>query len=116
MYLTETVGEHPMVGFLPGSCFDTGKLTRFGYVTLRAKDDNLLCKAGGEITGHEFHHWDCTQPGECFTATKSTGKQWDCTVVTDTLYAGYPHFHFYANPEFAENFYKTCLKEKHRHD
>ena len=116
MYLTEAVGEHAMVGFLPGSCFDTGKLTRFGYVTLCAKKDNLLCKAGGEIAAHEFHHWDCTQPGDGFTATKSTGKQWDCAVVTDTLYAGYPHFHFYSNPEFAKNFYKACLKEKHRYD
>lgn len=116
MYLTEAIGEHPMAGFLPGTCYDTGKLTRFGYVTLRAKEDTLLCKADGEIAAHEFHHWDCTQPGECFTATKSTGKYWDCAVATDTLYAGYPHFHFYANPEFAEKFYQTCLKEKHRYD
>lgn len=116
MYLTEAIGEHSMVGFLPGKCFDTGKLTRFGYVTLRAKEDNQLCKVGEEISGHEFHHWDCTIPGDAFTATKSTGKQWDCAVMTDTLYAGYPHFHFYANPKFAENFYKSCLKEKHRYD
>ena len=116
MYLTEAIGTHPMVGFLPGTCFDTGKLTRFGYVTLRAKSDNLLCKAGEEIPGHEFHHWDCTQSGESFTATKSTGKSWDCAVVTDRLYAGYPHFHFYANPAFLEGFYDTCLKEKNSHD
>ena len=116
MYLTEAIGEHPMVAYLPGKCFDNGKLTRFGYVMLRAKDDNMLCKAGEEIPGHEFHHWDCTQPGNCFTATKSTGKSWDCAVATDTFYAGYPHFHFYANLSFAKGFYDTCLKEKHRHD
>ena len=116
MYLTEAIGEHPMVGYLPGKCFDNGKLTRFGYVTLRAKEDNMLCKAGEEIPGHEFHHWDCTQPGNCFTAAKSTGKSWDCAVVTNRLYAGYPHFHFYANPAFLKGFYDTCLKEKHRHD
>lgn len=116
MYLTQAIGPYPMVGFLPGTCFDTGKLTRFGYVTLRAKEDNLLCRAGEEISGHEFHHWDCTIPGESFTAAKSTGKQWDCAVATPTLYAGYPHFHFYANPEFAVHFYQTCLKEKHRYD
>jgi cobyrinic acid a,c-diamide synthase len=116
MYLTEAIGTHPMVGFLPGTCFDTGKLTRFGYVTLRAKSDNLLCKAGEKIPGHEFHHWDCTQSGESFTATKSTGKSWGCAVVTDRLYAGYPHFHFYANPAFLEGFYDTCLKEKNSHD
>ena len=116
MYLTESIGDYPMVGFLPGNCFDNGKLTRFGYVTLRAKKDNMLCKTGEEIPAHEFHHWDCTQSGNDFKATKSTGKSWDCAVATDTLYAGYPHFHFYANIAFAKGFYDTCLKEKHRYD
>ena len=55
-------------------------------------------------------------PGDTFTATKPTGKQWNCAVSTQTLYAGYPHFHFYANPAFAESFIDTCIKEKHRHD
>lgn len=116
MYLTESIGEYPMVGYLPGNCFDNGKLTRFGYVKLRAKKDNMLCKVSEEIAAHEFHHWDCTQPGNDFNATKSTGKSWDCAVTTDTLYAGYPHFHFYANIAFVKGFYDTCLKEKHRHD
>ena len=116
MYLTESIGSFPMVGFLPGNSFDNGKLTRFGYVTLCAKKDNMLCKAGEEIPAHEFHHWDCTEPGMDYTATKANGKSWDCAVATDNLYAGYPHFHFYANPAFLKGFYDTCLKEKHRHD
>ena len=116
MYLTQSIAEYPMVGYLPGTCFDNGKLTRFGYVTLKATADNMLCKTGEEIKGHEFHHWDCTQPGKNFTATKSNGKCWDCAVVTDHLYAGYPHFHFYANLNFAKGFYHACIKEKHRYD
>lgn len=112
MYLTKAIGERKMVGSLPGECFDNGKLTRFGYVTLTAKEDNLLCRAGESIPGHEFHHWDCTVPGDSFTACKSTGKSWGCVAATAYLYAGYPHFHFYANPQFAVNFYKACLKEK----
>lgn len=116
MYLTEAIGEMPMVGALPGTCFDTGKLTRFGYVTLRAKSDNLLCRAGGEIAAHEFHHWDCTCPGDAFTAEKPTGRRWECAVSSGALYAGYPHFHFYSNPEFLYSFYDACIKEKHRHD
>ena len=115
MYLTQSIAGEPMVGFLPGVCFNTGKLTRFGYVTLQAKTDNLLCKAGEEIRGHEFHHWDVTEPGESFTASKSSGKSWDCIVANDRLYAGYPHFHFYANPAFAKGFYETCLKEREAH-
>ncbi|MGN0976819.1 MAG: cobyrinate a,c-diamide synthase [Faecousia sp.] len=116
MYLTQRIGDYAMVGFLPGDCFDNGKLTRFGYVTLAAKKDNLLCCAGEEIPAHEFHHWDCTAPGSDFTAAKPTGRSWDCAVVTDRLYAGYPHFHFYANLDFLKNFYHACVKEKHRND
>lgn len=115
MYLTEQIAEYPMVGFLPGTCHDTGKLTRFGYVTLTARADNMLCRAGETIRGHEFHHWDASEPGVDFTARKSTGKSWDCVVANDRLYAGYPHFHFYANPDFAKNFYETCLKERDAH-
>lgn len=115
MYLTGAIGEYPMVNYLAGSSFDNKKLTRFGYVTLQAKNDNMLCKAGEQIRGHEFHHWDATDSGHDFTAVKSTGKAWDCIVATNRLYAGYPHFHFYANPAFAKSFYETCLKEKH-HD
>ncbi len=116
MYLTQSIGDLPMVGALPGDCYDTGKLSRFGYVTLRANQDNLLCQAGEEIRGHEFHHWDCTLPGHSFTASKSNGKTWPCAVCNDHLYAGYPHFHFYANLSFARAFYQACIKEKNRHD
>lgn len=116
MYLTQAIGGFPMVGALAGQCFDTGRLTRFGYVTLQAQKDNLLCRAGGKIAAHEFHHWDCTDPGADFTAVKPSGKSWQCAVAGAQLYAGFPHFHFYANPEFLTNFYDACVKEKHRHD
>lgn len=116
MYLTKAIAEHPMSGHLEGNCFNTGKLTRFGYVTLTAKQDNLLCKSGESTPAHEFHHWDCTVSGGGFTATKENGRSWDCCIATETLYAGYSHFHFYSNLTFAENFYNACIKEKHRYD
>lgn len=116
MYLTEAIGEYPMVGYLSGYSFDTGKLSRFGYVRLKAEKDTMLCKAGAEIPAHEFHHWDSEDSGSSFTASKISGKHWACVHTDDHLYAGYPHFHFYANPDFAVNFYHTCLKEKHRYD
>ena len=112
MYLNQAIGSAQMAGFLPGSCFDTGKLTRFGYVTLEAKKDNLLCRAGESIAAHEFHHWDCTENGSGFTARKLSGKSWDCVQATDSLYAGFPHFHFYANPGFAWNFLEACIRYK----
>ncbi|MCF0121064.1 MAG: cobyrinate a,c-diamide synthase [Oscillospiraceae bacterium] len=116
MYLTEKIGGEECVGLLRGECRDTGRLTRFGYVTLRAKRDNLLCDEGETIRGHEFHHWDCEETGDGFRAEKASGKAWDCVVATDSLYAGYPHFHFRANPKFAERFYEKCVKELHRND
>ncbi len=116
MYLTEAIGGFPMVGFLTGKSFDTGKLTRFGYICLKANHDTLLCKTGEEICGHEFHHWDSENAGSSFTASKASGKSWNCVHATERLYAGYPHFHFYSNPDFAVSFYNTCLKEKHRDD
>ena len=116
MYLTEYIGEYPMVGYLKGKCFDNKKLTRFGYITLKAKKDNMLCRCGKEIPAHEFHYWDTEASGEDFTAEKISRKRWDCIFASDTLYAGYPHFHFRANTDFAVNFYKACLKEKRRYD
>ena len=115
MYLTEAIDDVPMVGYLPGTCRDTGKLTRFGYVNLAAKEDNLLCRAGASIPAHEFHHWDCTDPGDRFTAAKPSGRSWACAKATKRLYAGFPHFHFLANPSFAENFYTACLEVKRGH-
>ena len=50
MYLTQGIAGRAMVGALPGDCFDTGKLTRFGYITATAREDNLLCRAGDAMT------------------------------------------------------------------
>jgi cobyrinic acid a,c-diamide synthase len=114
MYLTEAIGGLPMVGFIKGNCSDRGRLTRFGYVTLTAERDNMLCKKGESIPAHEFHHWDAEDAGGGFTASKPDGREWACVHATETLYAGFPHIHFYANPAFAEGFYNAMLKEKHR--
>ena len=115
MYLTREIGGLPMAGALPGTCRDTGHLARFGYISLRAKRDNLLCRAGEAIPAHEFHHWDCDRPGEDFSAEKPNGRRWDCAVATDSLYAGFPHFHFYARPDFAANFCRACRKGARSH-
>ena len=115
MYLTEDIAGFPMAGALPGQCRDTGRLTRFGYVTLTAEKDNMLCAAGESIPAHEFHRWDAEFTGDAFTAAKPGGRSWPCVHAGSTLYAGYPHFHFYANPLFAVRFMDACRKEKHRH-
>ena len=112
MYLTEGIGDSPMVGVLPGDCSDQKKLMRFGYITLRAEKDNMLMKAGHEIPAHEFHHWDCTETGSDFTATKKNGRSWKAAFANDNLYAGFPHFNFWADPSLAENFIEACIRYK----
>lgn len=112
LYLQKELDGRAMVGLLPGEGRNTGKLSRFGYVTLTAREDNLLCRAGEHIPAHEFHYYDTTCNGEGFHAQKADGRGWECGIVSDTLYAGFPHFHFYAQPEMAANFLNACRKEK----
>ena len=116
MYLTQSIAGHAMAGVLSGSCFDAGKLTRFGYLTLTAQRDSMLFAAGEQIPAHEFHRWDVENPGEDFLAEKPSGRSWRCAYAGETLYAGYPHFHFYANLSAAVRFVEACRKEKHRYE
>jgi cobyrinic acid a,c-diamide synthase len=100
---------YPMAGIIDGKAYRTPKLGRFGYITLEAKEDQLLGKAGTKIRGHEFHYWDSTCCGESFHAAKPTGKRnWDCVCGTATLYAGFPHLFFYSNREAAGEFLRKC--------
>lgn len=114
MYLHENMktGDgkgYPLVGAIPGSCFSTPKLQRFGYVKLHAKADNLLCDKGGVIPAHEFHYWDSDSCGNAFTAVKeSNGKHWDCIHASETMYAGFPHLFFYADITATEKFVAAC--------
>ncbi|MBQ9032298.1 MAG: cobyrinate a,c-diamide synthase [Parasporobacterium sp.] len=116
MYLTQAISSGQesarMVGAVPGTCYNTQKLQRFGYVTLKARKDNLLCRKGEEIRAHEFHYWDCEDAGDGFEAVKPSGRSWKCVHAADRLYAGFPHFHFYANPSFAQRFLKACCRYK----
>ena len=105
MYLHKRLDGHAMVGAIPALAFETKSLKRFGYITLRAEKDSLLCKKGDELRSHEFHYWDSTDSGEGFTAVKASGNTlYPCVHTGETLYAGFPHLFFPACPEAAERF------------
>ena len=108
LYLLEKLDGADMVGFLPGSGRNTGKLARFGYVNLVAETDNLLCAAGECIPAHEFHYYDTDNNGATFRAQKADGRTWACGHANMRLYAGFPHFHFYAKPTMAARFLDAC--------
>lgn len=100
---------YPMAGVLDAKAYRTEKLGRFGYITLEAKEDQLLGKAGTKVRGHEFHYWDSERCGESFHAKKPVGKrEWDCVCGNRTLYAGFPHLFYYSNMQVPFEFLKTC--------
>jgi cobyrinic acid a,c-diamide synthase len=105
LYLHETLDGLPMAGVIAAAAFRTERLQRFGYVTLTARRDNLLCAEGGTIRAHEFHYWDSAAPGSDFIGRKpGRAVEYACIHATDTLYAGFPHLYLPANPAFAERF------------
>lgn len=110
--ITDLYGEiYSMLGVLDGNVIMKDKLQNFGYVTLQANEDNLLCKKSEMINAHSFHHSVSTNEGISFIATKkSTGKSYPCIIAKDNIFGGYPHIHFWGNPSFAENFVKACEK------
>lgn len=114
LYLHAALEGFPMAGLFPGEGFNTGKLRRFGYVTLTAQEDNLLCEKGRSFPAHEFHYFDVPDPGCSFEALKDSGKRWLCAHAGAKLYAGFPHFHFYSDPTMAERFLNACRDYKER--
>lgn len=110
MYLHKKVEDRDknsfdMVGIINSNAFYTGKLVRFGYIT-------LTDAKGKGIKAHEFHYWDSTQNGSEYTAVKPNGKGWTCMVRYKNIICGYPHLFYYSNPDFAADFVKRCEKYK----
>lgn len=114
LYLHETLEtpgkeRFPMCGVIAGNGFGTGKLCRFGYMTLTAQKDTMLAAKGETIRAHEFHYWNSDNIGADYEITKAS----DNTAAsggygTDTLYAGFPHIYFYGNEAAAKRFLKAC--------
>ena len=110
LYLLQSLDGAAMAGVLPTSAHMTHRLQPFGYVTLTANSDNLLCEAGGQFPVHEFHYAQAVDNGTDFRAVKPNGRAWDCGFASDTLYAGFPHLYFRAKTEIAANFVRKCAE------
>jgi cobyrinic acid a,c-diamide synthase len=87
------------VGFFDGATtVMTKRLQRFGYVEVAAdlRGETLRTRA------HEFHHSlvETEKPIPTAYAVSKEDRQWRCGYVRGNTLAGYPHIHFYSNPEF----------------
>lgn len=97
----------PMVGFLEGRGYFLGKLSRFGYLTL--KGGMAFGQPVGELPAHEFHYYDTTDNGGAFYGKKPlSSRGWECMVSRERLLAGFPHLYYYGNPRVVEAFLEKC--------
>ena len=116
MYLHDEIcdkegNSYPMVGFVKGKSFMTGKLVRFGYTYMKAERESLVCPMGEEIRAHEFHYSDSDNCGDNFTARKSNGNEFKAVIGGENGYMGYPHLHLWGSLENTKRLYeKICQK------
>lgn len=105
---------YPMVGTLATSCYDTGKLVRFGYIEIEEKQSDFLPE-GERIKGHEFHYFDSEDNGnDCIAVKPVTGKSYPCIISGKNIWMGFPHLYYPSNPNFAKNFVKKANEFKKR--
>lgn len=93
---------HNMVGLFDDVAENKGKLVRFGYVDLSFEKET--------IKGHEFHHFDLSDPGAEAAVTKaSSGTSYGAFRRYKNVLAGFPHLYFFSNPEFIIDFFEENL-------
>ncbi len=104
-HLQDDSGDfYPMTGVVAAKAAKGTRLGNFGYVTLTARRDNLLCRAGESLSAHEFHYWQSDWGGDAFSAQKSDGRGWDAVHATPSLFAGFPHLYLQGNIPAARRF------------
>ena len=105
--------SYPMAGVLPGKCFYTGRLVRFGYIEVEENGEYFL-PAGSRIRGHEFHYFDSEDNGGDCTAYKpTTGRSYPCVHAGENHWYGFPHLYYPSCPAFAERFAEMTKKFLH---
>ena len=119
MYLHKSLknqsgNSYQMTGVIDGDTYYTGKLVRFGYITVKAKTEKGQDESffNGSIKGHEFHYFDSSKNGSSFTAIKTSGKEYDLGLSGKNHFWSFAHLYYPSNPDFARNFVEKCRKYK----
>jgi cobyrinic acid a,c-diamide synthase len=120
MYLCRNVEsfdgqKYPMVGLIPENCRMEKRLQAVGYVEATACVDNVLCRAGETLRGHEFHfsRMEPAEPNQqgqpaFMIRKKRTGANAPGGYAGNNLLASYLHIHFAGNPDAARRFVDCC--------
>ncbi len=104
--LTDMDGNnYAMCGVFRGSSQNTGKLGRFGYVTIRENGSSPTILRGLSVRGHEFHYYDSDNNGSDATAVKPGNKRtWECIHARSVFLAGFPHLYYPSCPDLIARF------------
>ncbi|RMF89982.1 MAG: hydrogenobyrinic acid a,c-diamide synthase (glutamine-hydrolyzing) [Methanobacteriota archaeon] len=116
MYLGESIitgeGRFEMVGFLPIETEMQDSYVGMGYTINRAVKDNLLCRRGETILGHEFHHSRAILKGKVdFAFRTERGAGIDGAhdgIMKDNVLAGYMHVHPLGYGDMVKNLVRGC--------
>lgn len=123
MYLGDAIIDHQggcyeMCGIFPAIYEMTTTLQQFGYVALTMTAANLLGETGAVIKAHEFHYSvqqlknSRREVNYCYQVSKRQpdGQEtvWRGGLQYQNTLAGYPHLHFWSNPQFAGTFLQKC--------
>ena len=107
--------DYRMAGLIPEVCRMEKRLQTVGYVEATALADNVLCKAGESLRGHEFHFSrmepvdSSVEKQPAFLMTKNrTGAQYRAGFAEQSLLASYLHIHFAGNLQAARRFVACC--------
>ncbi len=125
MYLMERLIDfeghsYNMCGIFSGATRMEKKRRALGYVTVRARQDNLLCKKGETLRGHVFH-WSklIDVPEDASFAYELEKGTRDGTISLgqdglrkDNVLASYVHVHFAQNPTLVTNLLASAMKVK----
>ena len=107
--LTDKAGmTYDMCGVLDGTSSDTGRLGRFGYITVSGTGEHTLL-SGLSVKAHEFHYFDSDNNGNDAAAVKpGSGKTWECIHADGNCIMGFPHLWYPSCPELVLRF-KGCM-------
>ena len=114
MYLLDELEDQtgvtwPMCGSIRGTSRYTGRLSRFGYISITLPD-------GMTVRGHEFHYFDSDNNGTDARAVKpGSGKSWDCIHYSPDHIWGYPHLWYRSCPDLVSRF-RDSMMRFHRHE
>ena len=105
-----------MAGVIPFGALMAGRAV-MGYMTGVALRDNIICRKGESVRGHEFHY-SRIEP-EYYGDTcafeivrRNTGSSRYGGYSKGNILASYLHINFYGNERIAENFLQTLTSSK----